>query len=355
MKQASVGFLTFGGRLEFRIFAATTALGLVVATSTCSGAVVDGVVSLGEYGAPLAVQNTPTGFGDPYGSELNAAFANLLPNGSIELALTGNLEAGGNSIVMFFDTRAGGAVTTTLPGGYGQLGAFGGQRTDDWGDDTDGSYGVYTPPGGASILGVGFNPDFAIEFNTADGNRYLNVVDMTVGGNDPDLINRDVYLGSAPIGSGPVTQSYYRDGGLTLSGEVTHDFDNSNVQGVGGYDPFNPPGVLGDPLTATTGLEMLLSADFLATDPGHPIKLLVFISNGGGDYLSNQFLPGLGNTDNLGGPGGSGGDPLFDARLFAGDGYMVIPEPTSALLLLVGLAGIRHLRPGRNRSAGGSK
>ena len=43
-----------------------------------------------------------------------------------------------------------------------------------------------------------------------------------------------------------------------------------------------------------------------------------------------------------GGPGGDGGDPLFDARLFAGPRNFILPEPTS--LALIGLAGAFMLR-----------
>jgi hypothetical protein len=290
---------------------------------------VNGVVSLGEYGAPLAVQNTPSGFGDTdgvtqFGSELNAAYANARGDGGLELALTGNLEENGNAIVIFFDVRAGGAVVSSLTGGFGVLGTFGGQRSDDWGDDIDAGPDTFTPAG-ASILDPGFNPDFAIEFNLAGGNRHVNVIDLTVGGNDPSLVNRDVYLGPAGIGSGVVTQDYYRDSGATFSGQLTHDFNNSNTVGVFGYNRDAPPGALGDPLSAVTGLELHLSAEFVDGDPDRPFLILPFITNGGGDFLSNQLLPGLNGPDNLAGPSAEDEEPLFDAREFAGNQFLTIP------------------------------
>jgi hypothetical protein len=294
-------------------------------------AFVDGAVVPGEYGTPLAVQDTPTGFGDEdginQGSELDAAYAAYLPDGSLRLALTGNLQDNGNSIVIFFDTRAGGAVETILGGGYGQLGTFGGQRVDDWGTDTDPDFGVSPTPGGPSILDPGFNPDFAIEFNISNGSRYIYVIDMTVGENSPNQLNQALFLGPVPVDWGAATQDYYRDGGSTFAGQVTHAWNGSNTAGVFGYDFGLPPGELGDPLSATTGLEFLLSADFLNADSGHVIKMLPFITSGSGEYLSNQFLPGLGGITNLGGPGGEGGEPLFDAREFAGDQFIAIPGP----------------------------
>ena len=287
-----------------------------------SAANLDGHVEPSEYSMLLAAQNVPTGFGDNI-SELDAVYANIGTDGSLELAITGNLETNGNTIVIFFDTRAGGAVKDILEGGYGQLGAFGGQKVDDWGTDIDGGSGVYSPPGGGSILDRSFNPDFALEFNLEGSTRYLNVIDMTVP-NDPNQINRDIYLGCALLGDPNVTFEYWRDNGTTYSGYVVHAIDNGNSQGVLGYDFGNPPGPLGDPLSATSGIEFLFSPEFLAQQAGRNIKLMIFITNGGGDYLSNQFLPPLGNVPNIGGPGDIGGEPLFDARLFDGNQYITI-------------------------------
>ncbi|MCK4871459.1 MAG: hypothetical protein KAS72_01925 [Phycisphaerales bacterium] len=320
-----------------------SAVGLVALAGTAFGATVDGIVTTGEYGAPLAIQDTPTGFGDNY-SELDVAYANMLAGGDLEMAFTGNLEGNGNGFVLFFDTRAGGAVDTVLGDGYGLLGEFGGARVDDWGGDIDGDWGVTVPPGGPSILDPGFNPDFAIEINTNGFDYWTNIIDMTVP-NDPGQANRDVYLGSNTVGGGGATHTYWRDGGTTNAGDITHAFDNSNTAGVWGYNWDNPPGDLGDPLSAITGFEFLFSAEFLNADPGHEIKLLPFVTSGGGDYLSNQFLPGLGGAENPGGAGGVGGDPLFDAHYFDGDQFLVIPTPgTMALVSLGGLVALKRRR-----------
>jgi hypothetical protein len=322
---------------------------VALGTSFClvapsNGATIDGTVSIGEYGTPLAVQDTPTGFGDTngvdqFGSELNALYANLLLAGGLELALTGNLENfSGNSLVIFLDVRSGGAVNSILSGGFGQLGSFGGQRTDDWGNDVDGSNFITTTPGGSSILDAGFNPDLAIEINAGgDGTNYfVNIVDMTLPNDLTANIDVDQFVGSNLLGSVSVTQAYVRndlDMAKGSGGLITHALDNSNVLGVTDMDASGA-------LTATTGMELLLSSEFLAADPGQTIKLLPFITNANGEYLANQFLPGLGGVGNLGNPGGLGGVPLFDAREFGGDQFISIPEPSGALLLILGAVGV---------------
>jgi hypothetical protein len=125
--------------------------------------------------------------------------------------------------------------------------------------------------------------------------------------------------------------------------------DNSNTAGVNGYDFNNPPGALGDPDSATTGLELDMSEDFIKPDDGFPIKMMAFITNGGGFYLSNQFLNGIGPSENLGEPGGTGGDPLFDAQQFGFDPVMSIPEP--AFLSAAALIAPLCRRPRRNAIA----
>jgi hypothetical protein len=293
-------------------------------------AAVDGVVDNGEYGLTLATQNTGTGFGNDV-SELNQAFANYTPGGDLGLALTGNLEGNGNGLIIFIDSKAGGGIANSFGGGYGQLGSIGGARVDDWGNDTDGGAGVFTPTGGASVLAPNFNPDYAIEIN-AYGNTayYTNIIDLSVP-NDPSSTNRDVYLGSnsrRTVGTDPTaasaTQTYYRDGGLTDSGDVTHAFDNTNTAGVSDTDASTAN-------TATSGYEALFESQFLGYTPGQALRAMAFITNDNGGYLSNQFLTPLGSgTPNLGGPGGDGGTPLFNSQFYGDRFYMNIFTPTTS-------------------------
>ena len=328
---------------------AMTAMVLAAVLGTWAGAAfgqvsVDGLVEPLEYGDPLAVQTAPTGFGDNV-SELNALYAKLLPSGELAMGLTGNLEANGNGIVVFLDLRPGGAVETVLAGGYGRIGSVGGQWVDDWGTDTDGSDGVSPTPGGGSILDPGFDPDIAIEVNTndwdlGDGHHYfVNIIDLTYP-NDDNLPNKDIYLGSNLLDGPAVTQDYFRDEGATWAGTVTHAFSNANADGVWGWDFDNPPGELGDPLSAALGLELLMSPEFLDIEPGHVAKALAFITNANGDWLSNQFLPGLGLAENPGGPGDPGGVPLFDAGVYPGDQFVIVPEPGTLGMIALGAAGL---------------
>src|SRR5262245_28473724 len=118
---------------------------------------IDGVADA-EYGAALAVQDTPTGFGDNF-TELDAAYGLLDGGGNLSLMLTGNMENNGNGFVIMIDSRAGGAVASMVDGVYGRIGSIGGDKTDDWGVDTDGSAGMTTPPNIGSILDPDFNPD----------------------------------------------------------------------------------------------------------------------------------------------------------------------------------------------------
>src|SRR5688572_16588788 len=110
----------------------------LAASAASAATTVDGSVSGGEYGSAAAIQNNATGFGNNL-SELNQAFANYLPGSSLELALTGNLQDGGNGLVIFIDSKAGGGINASAGGGYNQFGSISGTRTDDWGTDTDGS------------------------------------------------------------------------------------------------------------------------------------------------------------------------------------------------------------------------
>lgn len=289
-------------------------------TGSALGQVVDGSITAAEYGSALAVQNVGTGFGDNF-NELNAAFGSVAGNGDVFLGITASLQTStgfgfGNALIIMIDSRAGGAAD-----GTGTLGAIGGSVLQSFGSDGDPGPGVQ--PQFPSVLDAGFNPDFAIAIQGDTATTYqMEIIDLT--------IDNDNTLAVPPV--------------TVVPGAITVDSPASNVAGVGdfamddtntaGVLGFGDPGGLGDPLSAITGLEMRLDAAFVAND-GQVIKAMVFIHNGIGDFLSNQFLGGLGaGTDNLG-----GFDPnMFDATAHAGDQFFVIPEPAS--LALLGLGGV---------------
>jgi hypothetical protein len=292
---------------------------LLTWATTASAITVDGTVDA-EYGSALAIQDTPTGFGNNF-SELNAAFALLDESGNLSLMLTGNLETNGNALVIFIDSRAGGAVAETVGAGFGRIGSVGGARTDDWGNDTDGSPGISPTPGGGSILDPTFNPDFSIEINASGGGPgyFTNVIDMTVP-NEPDD-ERDIFIGANDLNAAATTGTYNRpdlDVSKGHGGTVTHAFNNTNTAGVTDSDASGA-------LTATTGYEATFSSTFLAND-GQPIRIMAFITNDNGGFLANQFLGenGLDGAGNL--AGAEPGAPLFDAQIFPDNQFFTIPD-----------------------------
>lgn len=307
--------------------AAATATGLI-GNAHSAQAVVDGSLSPSEYLYTLATQTARTGFGNN-ANELNAAYANVYSDGSIGLMFTGNLD--GNALNFFLDSRQfSGGVATVNMDGTGVLGSIGGQRTDDWGSDTDGSAGVFTPPGGGSVLSPSFNPDKSIEMNRpgASSTYYIDVIDITLANDPPGFgsDNRGIFLGSNALGSVSANQPYNRDGGANNAGDIEHAFDNSNVDGVNGQDV----GTLGDPLSATKGYELVLSSKFLNQSRFHNVRIMPYITNNGGDYLSNQFLPGLPDgTNNLADVYSRGG-PLFDSTDWSASQFLTIALPTHA-------------------------
>lgn len=284
---------------------------------------VDGVLDA-EYGAAIAVQDTPTGFGDNF-NELNAAYALRDGAGNVSLMLTGNVENNSNGIVLLIDSRAGGAVASLLAGNFGVLGSIGGNKTDDWGTDIDGGDGINTPPGGGSILDPDFNPDMALTFGHSGTAYFMNVIDLTIP-NDANQPDKDVYIDyfHAPDGT-PVSHTYNRTDLDVAKGHgsvLQHALNNTNTLGVTSSDASTA-------LTATTGFEIVIPASFLVAGD-QPIRMMAFITNGDGGILANQFLGenGVDGAGNLGGPGGTGGEPLFDAREFEGNQFFVIPAAT---------------------------
>jgi hypothetical protein len=101
--------------------------------------------------------------------------------------------------------------------------------------------------------------------------------------------NESTYLGAVAVGSGEGT----------VDQGVKAGFDNSNLQGVTS-DRNN----IGNPATATTGLEVAIPLSALSNPQG-TIRILAVLTGGAdlddpyrGTYLSNQSLPAM----NIGNP-----------------------------------------------------
>jgi len=286
----------------------TTLLALAVAGSLAAApaaaSVVDG--NLADAGTLRATQDTPTGFGDstagtqasPGGGELDALYGDI-SGGTLSLAIAGNIEANFNKAWVFIDTKSGGEnvlLGDNADGGFGEINAMAGMTFD-----------------------AGFAPDWAIRIEVGSGFYGINFADLQAntagsiwgGGGFEDL---------------PASN---RAGGFG----VTHGWDNSNAAGVTDVSAAGA-------LTATTGLEFSID---MATAFGDgsltSLSVMAIYGNGGGDFMSNQVLPGIGGGGNLAGPAS------INFNNIGGQQFAVIPEPATVVLLgLGGLALIRRRR-----------
>ena len=246
----------------------------------------------------LATQDTPTFFGNATGggqdsaggSELNQLWASIDGN-TLNLSITGNLEANFNKMWIFVDAVAGGESTLAS-------------------DNADGGYGEIN-----NLAGLGFSGremDHGLRLEVGGGFYGVNFFDLI------DNTGANVWSGGGPgdLPTGP------NAGG---SG-TTFGWDNSNVDGVDGSSAAGAA-------SATKGWEFSIDMTSAFGAAASEVAITAFISNGDGGFLSNQVLPGIGGGDNIG--AGEG------AEL----GFVVIPSPGSAALLgLGGLAAMRRRR-----------
>ena len=276
------------------------ALAAAAALAVAAGAqaaVADGSITPAEYGTALAVQDTPTGFGNAIGggqdsaggSELDALYG-ALENGILSLGLTGNLEANYNKLWIFLDGVDGGEDVLA-------------------GDNLDGGFGEINNLAGLDIAGP---PDHGLRFEVGDGFYGVNAFDLI------DNTAVSVWSGSGP-GDLPVAN-------LGSNG-VTFGWNNANVLGV-------TTDSAAGATTATTGIEVAIDlAAFLGSVPDS-VGVTAFISSGDATFLSNQALPGIGGGGNLGSPSGK---TLGSVTVAA------VPEPASlTLLAAVGMLGLRR-------------
>jgi hypothetical protein len=242
----------------------------LLAMASLAHAQVDGRNIPSKYGAPLASQTNYTGFGDRVsldqtsGSELNQLFIKCV-NGVLYLAVTGNLEGRpfSNSIHFYIDTGRNPNNTFTLTTGC-----------------------INCSVQGMSGVVFDHKPDYVLSvshFDDGQGNDniYLDLHDV--------VNNRSTYLGAVAVGAGEGT----------VAQGVKAGFDNSNLQGV--TSDLNN---IGNPATATTGLEVAIPLSALGNPQGE-IKILALLTGGAdldnechGTYLSNQSLPAM----NIGNP-----------------------------------------------------
>ena len=256
--------------------------GLLAGGTLAFGQDTDGQLDPAYPGSAIVVQDTGTQFGnnddpDPLvanGSELDAMYA-YTTDTAIHLLFTGNLGSDFQKFELFIDSSDGGQNVL---------------RSDNPNIDFDAlnRMGGSNFIGGAITFDDGFAPDFYVT-GTLGGDPitiYASAAQILTDGG-----GAGVFLGSSvdnPNGFGGVLS----DTGIEFA------IDNSNTDGVGegtGTD---------DGSGGLTGIEVKIPFSVLPAPyvQGDGMKVCAFINNDGHSFLSNQFLPGLGGSDNLGEP-----------------------------------------------------
>jgi hypothetical protein len=242
------------------------------------------------YGSALAVQDTPTGFGDSSlgrpdfanGSELDAAYG-VIYNGVLYLCFTGNLETNGNDLEIFINSRAGGQNRLVYENpGAPNVGVLRMSASDP--NNTDGL--KFT---------AGYGADFWVSAN-AFGDPAAVYVDYAELYVDSNNLGAAYYCGSAATTCGNADGTL--SGGDTGAPAIKANVDNRNVLGV----PGTGGGGGDDPALVKTGIELAIPLSAIGNPTG-PVDITVFINGQQHDFISNQFLWGLfGNTANIGEP-----------------------------------------------------
>ncbi len=274
----------------------------------CDPFLVDGVRDA-QYGAPLAIQDTQTSFGDSNlglvdaanGSELDAAYGRLTDN-RLHLLLTGNLESNYNKLELFFDTRPGGQQRILHDNPVIDDGAL--QRLGDAGI------------GDGLTLDPNFAADFWIGLSGGDTpyTLYVNYAELYVNEGNTGFAQF--------LGEGAAADRSWD--GLVVGNNpevLLATIDNSNTLGVdGGTELIDLVGVY--PEDVTTGIELSIPLTLLDS-PSGACRVVALLNAPAHDHLSNQVLGALGGGDSLGEP------RTTDLGTIAGLQYFVV---TSGIL-----------------------
>lgn len=281
---------------------------------------IDGLLDGAFYGAPVAVQDTPTSFGNATnghprvavgGSELDAAYARA-SEGYLFLFIAGNLETKGvgglqwpagnlNKLDIFVDSIPGGQISLRGDNADVDNGALN-------------NMGHLDPDNDGLKFEAGFAADFYFTFNNNTEAIFWF---------DPPVVEAWrglLYYATVPSGGGgtaqllgmaqdPNHQSYTTT--FIFTNGVKLGFNNSNVGGVRGTSDANAA----DTALATnvaTGLELAIPIELLAAANGsinENIGIVAFVNDTNHRYISNQVLGPMSQAS-----GGYGN--LGDPRLF---------------------------------------
>jgi PKD repeat protein len=242
---------------------------------------IDGTNLLTDFtGAARVLQDTPTGFGDATtpgtGSELDALYVTNSA-AALLVGIAGNIELNGNCMMLFVDSRPGG------------INAFSNSMS-------------FTSPKLPNMAGVtfdaGFAPDFAVIPNTYGGGHYVDFEQL-------DGAGKDGYYGT---GTGDLNVSRVL---VNQNTGFRYGLNNSNVGGVTASST-NGAG------SVSTGWEIELPFELLdivgPTAGSVRVQAIITSSMGSSSkWISNQSLPGIGNTAGIQGQlssGAPGGDSV---------------------------------------------
>jgi len=236
----------------------------------------------GLYGAPLALQDTQTGFGNSDlgivdfadGSELDAAYARVV-NDNLYLLITGNLASNFDKLEIFIDSTFGGQ--NRLRGDNPIVDSNGLNRM---GDDGSGN-------------GLTFDEDFAADY-------WISLGGGDIGGGNYRLF---AYYATLPADGGGAGRwlgatPAWSDG--TLEGGVNPDGIRVSIDNRGRAGVTAGTGVASG-FGAIHGVELALPLSAIGGGIG-TMRVCAFVNRAGHDSVSNQVLGGIGGGANLGEP-----------------------------------------------------
>lgn len=291
---------------------ACVALGVSVVFPLHAQVTVNGTLGSTEGYALKCLQNNYTQFGNattstvtesPGGSELDGAYAKIA-NNTLYLFFAGNLEGAPNNnrLEIFLDTKTGGQNVLT---------------------NTNNKPSDFEDPN--KMAGIKFDTPFESDYwftlgSFKSGTSMKAFIYMAETNGDPVNGFIDNPLPDITIDNtgGPYAWTY-------LGGQL--GFNNSNNAGVGGA--VGEVGGNFDPATVLTGFEFAIPLAYIG-NPSGDIKVCAFINSGAHDYVSNQFLCGLGGTaNNLQNPNPASPNYLagVDLSVIPDDQYFVVSQP----------------------------
>jgi hypothetical protein len=259
------------------------------------------------YGPALAVQTVQTAFQDNL-DELDAAYG-VIDAGRLYLMFTGNINSNFNRLEIFIDSK---------PGGQNVF--------DSSGNDNAGAMD-------GLVFDAGFTADYHVIARRGNdmGNNTFDLDFANLGAQSAsgyfDILGGQAGVGATGTGVNP--------------SPIQVGYNDSNVAGIGDDAP--NAANQADALAVLTGLELSIDLGDLG-HVGGPIRVMVGINNQNHNFWSNQFLRGLpAPQDFLGSDemGGFTGEGAIDLTHFRGEQFFsVVPEPSSFVILALGLVGV---------------